>query len=1565
MPRKVDPGSIRVGKGLAPEGTVEDNSFRYPERDVDPLRVHIHDPSRAHMASSIGIVDASDCFVSDEVEGALQELCSGSGAGRLNGLISGGTFNELGNAPNGSSSVATAVLTLETTTEILIKAAVFDASALTVSIPAVADDYYIYLDTNSGSADFQTLVAATTVPEVESAAGVEHVLLAKITYDGANVTAWQDGRFFVRNLDRKVQYSSRQGENVDAWSEGCFATLQAFFLWMSEYGEGTGTPSEEEKGTVIVRGEHTITSPLVVPTDYLQFIGDGNAIIKTGAGFSGNAMLDITGRSGITFRNLRLQATGGGTPDGIYAATSQALARIRIENCFLDAGTFVNGINLSTPSFSGFDIIISGCTVIGNTTSIRLDGLKDVTIKGCRVFGAGTGAAGTAIRIGESVGCEEITISDCHVESATTGLLVEDTKIFRVVGCSVSEITTGIFLRDSVSSFVVSNNIVDGFLPGTASIEATSVGIRVLAVTGGAPTDGIIQGNEVRRVGSRGISLEGVAIAGPLFIRILDVTVVNNLVDQIVRGQDNRTDSYTGIGTVGIGLNLCRNCDVLGNTVTSIGAALNNAGTPITIAGNIWPVPVYFRNSDNIKASDNTIHGPISAGIGFAQGFYVNGGGLGVPTTISEILITENRVRHTDTNALPQAYCRFDGSDATNLVTYSNISVEGNNFTKEGSNPNQGIAFVADTVVGTNGIGGAVLNIRVAGNIISGFEGDGVFIQMGEAGSGVHVPVVDNIQIKENTIAGSANPVVLNQSGVAVLADTTTVAVGAVLLRDVVVDDNNIRAWQTGVRVRADAATGATGRFESVSVSGNEIPYLYGAANSTAIVVDRDGTFSAANRQAVVVSDNNIGGASESTSGHVGIGIRVSIGAGVFYDLKVSDNLVICSNTGLVVSGTEGGPGESISNVHISDNVFAMTRSGVVYGAAGIDKVWVNLDQYSLVDLTVTNNQIDTHSGTAAGAEARGLRIDLDNDTNTAFLMSGALISGNKISGGNLLLDLESIEIDDVMITDNNIQASSLNGCGEGLEVSVVRTGVSADPNVEGLVIRGNSVHRSQGVQVTLDGCDVIKNLAVDSNTVHETRPNTVGTASGNAVGVTVLGDDIELTNISVNGNHISDIAGGNVRAVYFRLTPDSIRLGNLSVSENMVYGPIGGNSGYAIQLGIDSVTTSPTSHISRVVVDNNIITGDQNPFEYHNLGIAVDGPTPTTGPAFRIEGWSVSGNKVTVAGADGETVIGLSLKLQDLDAAPFRAQNISVDRNDITVITTHTDTYPECSGLLVEMTCGVVGLSVSENSVVELPTGSSLRYNDYGIRLFHSFTEAESERNQSAGAGGFRLVGQNNLSGNLLYNHSGAGDQSFAAVSWENVRISNNNIQFSAGDANSYVTGQAALSIESQVNNVGGDNLISVCLWGLVVSGNSVRSGKSIFDVSNNGYFSVNTASQLNLTGFYVCAYPYDTQFRGAASTLSNADTVNHGWAITGNNVSDFCREDGSGGSLHGFDVRVNRRDTSPTGIADVWRILVDGNYAQDLTHDSGNAKFGFDRFDLQPIAATTNITGNPRIFP
>ncbi len=86
------------------------------------------------MASAIGIVDEADCYVSDEVEGALQELCASSGAGRLNGMIAGGTFSELSCAPNGSAGGVHATLTLCAPTEIFMNGSVFDASGLTVPL---------------------------------------------------------------------------------------------------------------------------------------------------------------------------------------------------------------------------------------------------------------------------------------------------------------------------------------------------------------------------------------------------------------------------------------------------------------------------------------------------------------------------------------------------------------------------------------------------------------------------------------------------------------------------------------------------------------------------------------------------------------------------------------------------------------------------------------------------------------------------------------------------------------------------------------------------------------------------------------------------------------------------------------------------------------------------------------------------------------------------------------------------------------------------------------------------------------------------------------------------------------------------------------------------------------------------------------------------------------------------------------------------------------------------------------------------------------------------------------
>ena len=465
MPRKLNPGDIKVGKGLAPAGTVEDNSHRYPERDVDPLRVHLHDPSRAHMASSIGIVDAANCFISDEVEGALQELCSGAAsAGRLNGLIAGGTFVEP------IPTVGVLILTLVPNTFIMDGGMLFNASGLTITLPDVAQDCFVYFDEDSTSGTYQTLqFSIGGPPEVETTAGVENVMIAKITCDGAgNISAYQDARFFVRNLDRKVEYSSRQGEDVDAWSEGCFATLNAAMFWMQWYGPTTS--SEEQKGTILVRGHHTLTDTLTVPTDYVTFQGDGDAALILAAN-SGRPLVDISGRSGIHFKDLALisQTPNNASLVGVLANTT-AVSDIVFEQCRFSASDIANrwtrAISLDTAGGAQCERIrVINCHIRDAESGILIDSSSGGLISGCQItagFGAATSVYGIGFSKNAGFGVENNSVVGTVIEGFIIGIFCEEATKFKVEGCFITEATHGISILANTSSYAnISNTYVE------------------------------------------------------------------------------------------------------------------------------------------------------------------------------------------------------------------------------------------------------------------------------------------------------------------------------------------------------------------------------------------------------------------------------------------------------------------------------------------------------------------------------------------------------------------------------------------------------------------------------------------------------------------------------------------------------------------------------------------------------------------------------------------------------------------------------------------------------------------------------------------------------------------------------------------------------------------------------------------------------------------------------------------------------------------------------------------------------------------------------------------------
>lgn len=592
MPRNVDPGSIKVGKGLAPEGTVEDNSLRYPERDADPLRVHIHDPSRAHMASSIGIVDANDCYVSDEVEGALQELCSNSGAGRLNGLIAGGTFTELACAPNGTAGGVHATLTLCAPTEIMMNGTVLDAAGLTVSLPAVNTIYFIYLDTQVTSPSYRELVATTVgPPQVEEGdpdattgpGSIEQVMLAKVVVDGAgNITAWQDARFFVRNLDRKVQYSSRQGENVDAWSEGCFANLQAFFFWAEFYGDGAlASSNEEEKGTVLIRGTHTITSgTFTVPTNHLQFVGDGEAVLQWNAVGAPGDIITMVDKSDVTFRNLTFIANVAGCR-GIVATGNYS--DITVEDCRFLSGT---GSFSTAMSFTGgpanVRTLVRDCYVEATASGVTLDGMGSTSSYGAQVQDTVIQGTGIIPSIGITLGTGGTLTGGVHI-----------------TGCMITDMQHGIQADDCGSTWIsrtAMKEVANGIIFNTASAAATEIKISDCAIvlSDNVSQYGIAFSHGYKDISIKNCSVENLLAGGHALAPVgiyIRAGKGNEAINAVVEG-NTVLGFYDDVGNVGSGIHILGwtttgyGATVTGNTLGRCGITVD-AMMAVTVTGNI------------------------------------------------------------------------------------------------------------------------------------------------------------------------------------------------------------------------------------------------------------------------------------------------------------------------------------------------------------------------------------------------------------------------------------------------------------------------------------------------------------------------------------------------------------------------------------------------------------------------------------------------------------------------------------------------------------------------------------------------------------------------------------------------------------------------------------------------------------------------------------------------------------------------------------------------------------------------------------------------------------------
>jgi len=1766
MPRNVDPGTIQVGKGLAPEGTVEDNALRYPERDVDPLRVHIHDPSRAHMAASIGIVDANDCYVSDEVEGALQELCGGAGAGRLNGLISGGTFNELGNVANGSGSVAATTLTLETTTEIMLGAGVYDASALVASLSGLAaGSYYVYFDTDSGSPTFRTLVVSGTAPEVETALGVEDVLLAKFTYDaGGNVTAWQDGRFFVRNLDRKVQYSSRQGENVDAWSEGCFATLEAFFLWMSEYGD-TGT-SEEEKGTVLIRGTHNIASALTVPTDHLQFVGDGEAVLLVG-----NSPLDIftlAGRTGITFRGIHFASTVAGSQGIVCTGVS---TRIRVEDCTFglhSGAAFLNGV-VVTGGPASTEINISGCEVSFTASGISVDGVGNPSkygahIEGCTLVGPGASTVGSVgIILGTGTGSVDglvsgckirscargiqygafqrtrivtttimdvvtgvhakgdandyMTISDCHIDLDDTdglvGVNVNQTREIKVLGTYIRNprtvFTTGPFgiavdakagldtdlviqgctvlgFWDPVSNageglsavgsaanpfrrLVVGGNVFtksrinarmcidasftgntlasDGMTGALVTLDgghrqvvadnamdagaAATHGVLVTSIEGAA-TQITVSGNSIKGVTENGVELnetanpikdsvisgnsingflvapnpptaQGIFLKGSATgvpdqivissnlvisckdgilvrgfsptVRCVAVSITGNTVSFCAHDQDSHPDTFDGVGTKAIGLEFSEGCTVVGNTVSNIGQVLNEAGTPLVFADDVYALGVYGRNCEQIKVSENQIRAMQTVNNGIAAAVVFHAGSAGVPSSSGSIAVNDNQIFMSDANLRDQIGVGFFASDNTQAVNIASVRVVGNQIIGN-TDP-----YIARPILFTTGnfstaitakYGGNIIRVTVQNNTIENFQQWGVFFDQSVSGASslVRANVLSDILVEGNTLSSITSST--NQTGIECLVRGS---VGFPAIVDGVQILRNVIPRVHGSGIAANFYDGGVAGINytvlrEVQIAGNTInDVLTVGTNPFGIRVDvqTTGENSITEYGGIRVTDNVVQCVDID---HIPTtALWVSLGPDQtfeFLEITGNDLRGATKNTdsrGVVhvensVPNTVTG---SYSLVNISNNSIVVDFPGAIttsYYALSVD-----LSHVDVSNAFVGSNVI-TGKGVAA-FPARALYLNVSNTLPASnATLSGLRVSENTLTG-NTLIGGSSYNLTGASVTDNTIVGSnSLNATNAALEINFAK-GAAPPPvlssfQVANNVIRGGFV----GLNYLLNGVKHL-NVRIEGNTLS-------GQGQGNALafgsGIKVIGEganEVNLRNFHVDGNALSEIDGATPINVILGQTSGDCVLTGVSVSRNTISGDVGsaggGTTPYCITFDLGTLLGN-APRLDGFRIEDNQIGGSGETSSlvgvYPPKGILFTGPPEDN--VSQVQNLSVSRNSVVIYLPEDVAGEGITVDLNNNHSSAAIYTNLKVDENSVVVETEPLfgGSAPGVAvGIRVKATAGLLSASASRNTI----KSSSTFALHYGLVFYHGFDNTTSFRTTPDTPGGLEqhIVGVFPIpaapspgfgaSTNSAFNAFGAVDPTDGqAVTWEQLNISENVITYNAGVPNNAAETvsprRAALTFWH--TNKTGSEVIHVPCWGLTLNGNVVGGvhyngllGTGAWNNITDGLFGVSLFGSLAVVG----DWPKIT----TTTITTPADWVTRNWTFTGNSSRGFRIYEVSSATGKGQCVIVEESAAfSATNV---------GNSAQDM---DAAGLLGWE--EIGTAAASTGLNNN-----
>jgi parallel beta-helix repeat protein len=1172
MPRSINPGGLNIGTGNVPQNSVPSSALNEPSRDSIPLKSHVRDDSRAHLAEAIEIEDAGGFYVSDDVEGALQEIGGGTGSTRYNGLIEGGTYTAVG-----------LVVTLDSPTTALVGGGALSFGGASTTLTDSATNY-LYIDASTG-----TLTSSTSLPTMES----EDILLARIVALGGSIVSSEDGRWFVYNLDRKVPFTVRSdGTSANQRSEANFLSIQAALLYLELYATA-GATSEIDTHRILVRGTNTISSGITITLDGVIIEGDGDAIFQSGAVLAPVPMFNL-GASQVTFRNLAFVCNH---------ATSRAIGgtanNLRVEDCFFLDGTNTWERCLDLTASSQGQVLRSFFQA--SDYGIRIDQAEECVIADSRVQGtAGSGTAGISLwdTTAPSARQGRCTLRNVSVDGYSLNVYLRGYG-HHVLGCRLFNATTALNYAAGSSDPVPDHakitdttvaldptTGVDGFLLDTLSgVEITACSLEnSRTVWGGGDdpqgilladvTDALISNTEIKGFYNDSDDLgNGVAQTGS--------SPGTQVVDCLIRGakegiEFNSQDalvSSTTIQEVEVGVTLAGNdnrmtgCQISTDSTRGL-LGVQSTGDRFSIEGT--------RVENSRSAASYTAEVPMGIDL---QGTGANVRGCEVSGFYNSVGVLGRGIYIQGTE---------DYLVQGNTLSLNRYGVEVSSNTAGVQIQNNRFGSITTAVL----LGAGLQVSKVTGNYINGSEVTGTGISVSGADSAnnrtVDLDISDNtifavtadgirvtdycwnILIENNNIDGY-----LGSNPFDPTADGIYVQNSAAEARYVTVRGNNVQRCQNGIILEGTSAF----LMEDCQVSGNTIHHCaYAQASFT-------DTFA---------------------SGSKGIGLNWANNCAVDGN-HISEIGEQLSEAGTSNPPTAGGANveaqgiyaRNCSQLMVSGNVLdAMLSTG---SGTGIGIFFANRSTGATSDFAGLN----AVSNTVTGVDTYGIHLRADDGGvgSTDITVRDSAISDNQVravSDAGISVTLgDNSTINGLRVQDNTVQAvlTTSNAhlevlCDSGLSTALVNVLLSGNqliqPDVgpattlmlvdggagfyQNLQIQGNQF---QGNAVSLTAL----RLTQDGGSSNALEGCSISNNSFDGVYLRSVDVDLErVLGLAVQDNTFSDVQGEAAQI-------DADLFSDVTITGNSVYG-----SGSALTTGFYVLATTNTDVSTNLVIANNTI---------------------------------------------------------------------------------------------------------------------------------------------------------------------------------------------------------------------------------------------------------------------------------------------------------------------------------------------------------------------------------------